>query len=87
MSITGLRPWTDLVRDVRRRSSQATSRFDGITARRCLCVRTGSGIMEARPHPRALPALGTTWAKSATCVYSVLQSKLPIPRSLRASRQ
>jgi len=43
-----------LPRDVPRRSSQATSRFDGITAHRRLCVRTGSGIMEARPHPGAL---------------------------------
>jgi hypothetical protein len=67
-----------LPRDVRRRSSQATSRFDGSTAHRCLCVRTGSGIMEARPHPRALPPPRTTWPKSASHVYSVLQSKWPI---------
>src|SRR5271157_2290254 len=72
-----------LPRDVRRRSSQATSRLDGITAHRCLCVRTGSGIMEARPHPRALPPPRTTWAKSAIRVYSVLQSKWAFPRSRR----
>src|SRR5271157_4269066 len=59
-------------------ASQATSRFDGSTAHRCLCVRTGSGIMEARPHPRALPPPRTTWPKSASRVYSVLQSKWPI---------
>src|SRR5208337_4527676 len=52
-----------------------TSRFDGCTVHRCLWVRTGSGIREARPHPRALPPPRTTWAKSATHVYSVLQSK------------
>jgi len=44
-----------LPRDVRRRSSQATSRFDGITAHRCLCVRTRPGIMEARPSPERCP--------------------------------
>src|SRR5208283_901983 len=64
-----------LPRDVRRRSSQATSRFDGITAHPCLCVRTGSGVVAARPHPRALPLPRTTWAISASRVYSVLQSK------------
>src|SRR5208337_4066494 len=69
-----------LPRDVRRRSSQATSRFDGITTRRCLCVRTGFGIMEARPHPRALLPPRTAWAKVATRAYSVLQSKWPLPR-------
>src|SRR5271157_1007991 len=55
-----------------------TSRFDGIAAYRCLCVRTGSGIMEACPHRRALPPPRTTWATLASRVYSVLQSKRPL---------
>ncbi len=67
-----------LPRDIRRRSSQATSRFDGITVHRGLCVRTGSGIMEACPRPRELSAPRTTRAKSASRVYSVLQSKWPL---------
>jgi integrase len=41
----------------------------------CFCVRTGSGIREALPRPRALPPPRTTWAKSAIRVYSMLQSK------------
>src|SRR5271157_1307651 len=71
--------------DVLRRWSQATGPCDGTTARRCLCLRTGSGITEARPHPRALPPPRTTWAKWTTRVYFVPQSKWPLPRSLRAS--
>jgi hypothetical protein len=71
--------------DVLRRWPQATSPCDGTTARRCLCPRTGSGITEARPRPRALPPPTTTWAKWTTRVYFVPQSKWPLPRSLRAS--
>src|SRR5271157_1241412 len=82
----GSRGAESLPHDVRRRSSQATSRLDGITAHRCLWVRTGSGIREARPHPRALPPPRTTWAKSATHVYSVLQSKWPLRASSRWTR-
>src|SRR5208282_949655 len=74
----GARGAESLPRDARRRSSQATSRLDGITAHRCLWVRTGSGIRQARPHPRALPPPRTTWARSANRVYSVLQSKWPL---------
>src|SRR5208282_1266049 len=55
-----------------------TSRFDGIAAYRCLGVRTGSGIMEACPHRRALRPPRTTWATLAGRVYSVLQSKRPL---------
>jgi len=72
------------LRDVLRRSSRATSSCDGTTARRWLCLRTGSGITEARPHPRALPPPRTTWAKWTSRVYFVPQSKWPLPRSLRA---
>src|SRR5208337_1218975 len=64
--------------DVLQRWSQATGPCEGITAHRCLCVRTGSGITEARPHPQALLPPRTTWAKSAIRVYSVLQSKWPL---------
>src|SRR5208337_4465045 len=71
--------------DVLRRWSQATGPCEGTTARRCLCLRTGSGITEARPHPRALPPPRTTWAKWTSRVYFVPQSKWPLPRSLRAS--
>ena len=71
--------------DVLRRWSQATSPCDGTTARRWLCLRTGSGITEARPHSRALPPPRTTWAKWTTRVYFVPQSMWPLPRSLRAS--
>src|SRR5208337_756894 len=46
---------------------------------------TGSGITEARRHPRALPPPRTTWVKSTNRVYFVPQSKWPLPRSLRAS--
>src|SRR5271157_3673012 len=35
---------------------------------------------------QALPPPRTTWAKSATCVYSVLQSKSPLPRSSALSQ-
>src|SRR5271157_6231896 len=65
--------------------SQATRPCDGTTARRCLCLRTGSGITEARPYPRALPPSRTTWAKWTKRIYFVSQSKWPLPRSLRAS--
>src|SRR5208337_2822721 len=41
--------------DVLRRWSRATSPCDGTTARRCLCLRTGSGITEAWPHPERCP--------------------------------
>ena len=41
--------------DVLRRWSQATSPCDGTTACRCLCLRTGSGITEAWPHPERCP--------------------------------
>ncbi len=71
--------------DVLRRWSQATGPCEGPTARRWLCLRTGSGITEARPHPRALPPPRTTWAKWTIRVYFVPQSKWPLPRSLRAS--
>jgi len=71
--------------DVLRRWSQATGPCDSTTARRCLCLRTGSGIMEARPDPRALPPPRITWAKWTTRVYFVPQSKWPLPRSFRAS--
>ncbi len=71
--------------DVLRRWSQATGPCDGTTARRCLCLRTGSGITEARPHPRALPPPGTTWTKWTNRVYFVPQSEWPFSRSLRAS--
>src|SRR5271157_3589840 len=66
--------------DVLRRWSQATGPCDGTTARRCLCLRTGSGITEARPDPRALPPPRITWAKWTTRVYFVPQSKWPLPR-------
>src|SRR5208337_1086790 len=41
--------------DVLRRWSQATGPCEGTTARRCLCLRTGSGITEARPPPERCP--------------------------------
>src|SRR5271157_132005 len=72
-------------RHILRPSSQATGPCDGTTARRWLCLRTGSGITEARPHPRALSPPRTTWAKWTSRVYFVPQSKWPLPRSLRAS--
>src|SRR5208282_388785 len=56
-----------------------------VTALRCLCLRTGSGIPAARPHPRVVPPPRTTWAKWAICISFVPQSKWPLPRSLRAS--
>src|SRR5208337_323828 len=52
--------------DVLRRWSQATGPCEGTTARRCPCLRTGSGITEARPHPRTVPPTRTAWAKGAT---------------------
>src|SRR5271157_312420 len=72
-------------RHILRPSSHATSPCDGTTARRWLCLRTRSGITEARPHSRAVPPPRTTWAKWTTRVYFVPESKWPRPRSLRAS--
>jgi len=65
--------------------SQATSPCDGTTARRCPCLRAGSGTTAARPHPRVVPPPRTAWAKWATYMSFVPQSKWPLPRSLRAS--
>src|SRR5271165_4062412 len=48
-----------LPRDVLRRSSPATSPCDGTTARRCLCLRTGSGTTEAPPRKQCTP--GASW--------------------------
>src|SRR5208282_3324982 len=73
-----------LPRDVRRRSSQATSRFDGSTVHRCLCVRTGSGIMEARPHPEGCPRqepLGRNRPAAFTLCYKV-SGPSALPRAL-----
>jgi hypothetical protein len=73
-----------LPRDVRRRSSQATSRFDGSTVHRCLCVRTGSGIMEARPHPERCPRqepVGRNRPATFTLCYKV-NGPSALPRAL-----
>src|SRR5271157_3774226 len=44
-----------LPRDVLRHSSPVISTCDGTTARRCLCLRTGSGTTEARPPESSAP--------------------------------
>ena len=58
-----------------RRSSQATSWFDGITAHRCLCVRTGSGTSEKHtPIPERCPRqepLGRNRSTAFTLCYKV----------------
>ena len=58
-----------------RRSSQATSWFDGITAHRCLCVRTGSGTPEKHtPIPERCPRqepLGRNRSTAFTLCYKV----------------
>ena len=80
----GVRGAECLPRDVRRRSSQATSRFDGSTAHRCLSVRTGSGIMEARPHPERRPRhepLGRNRPAAFTLCYKV-SGPSALPRAL-----
>src|SRR5271157_2144068 len=72
--------------DLLRRWSQATGPCEGTTARRCLCLRTGSGITEARPHPRALPRqepLGRNGPPAFTLCHRAsgpCQSGWPLPR-------
>src|SRR5208282_850938 len=90
--VVNLRPETDAETESNRRShplsgtpSQATSPSDPTTARRCLCLRTGSGNTAARRHPRVVPPPRNAWAKWATCISFVPQSKWPLPRSLRGS--
>ncbi len=90
--VVNLRPETDAETESNRRGhplsgapSQATNPSNPTTARRCLCLRTGSGITAARPHPRVVPPPRNAWAKWATCISFVPQSKWPLPRSLRAS--
>ena len=53
----------------------------------CFCVRNRSGIREALPHPPSAAPPRTTWAKSASRVYSMLQSKWLLRASFRALSQ
>jgi len=73
-----------LPRDVRRRSSQATSRFDVITAHRCLCVRIGSAAGKHAPTPERCPRqepLGRNRPSAFTLCYKV-SGPSALPRAL-----